>query len=68
MLKSSSPPVSSGFGFVATRCHMKLISIAPPQTSARMLTSIPQRPSEKPMFCRSKPRRRARRIAMLARM
>ena len=65
--KSSTPSVSFGFGFVATRCHMKLISIAPPHASARTLSGIPQRPSENGTSRRSKnPRRRACRIARLA--
>ena len=69
MPKSSTPSVSFGFGLVATRCHTKLISIEPPHTSARMFTSIPQRPSENGTSRRAKkPRRRACRIARLARM
>ena len=67
MPKVSRPPVWTGSGLLATRGQAMLISIAPPYTRPRMLTSMPQRPSRNGALVFGQPRARARRITMLPR-
>src|SRR5580698_2677229 len=63
-LRWSSPAVWLGLGLLAARGQAKLISIAPPYSSATMLTRMPHRPSLNGAVLRGQPRARARMITM----
>jgi len=61
--KFSVPGSSFGLGFVATRGHIMLTSMPPPQAIARTLIGTPHLPSAKGAFARGQPRSLARNSA-----
>ena len=63
----SSPAVWLGLGLLAARGQAKLMSMAPPYSSATTLTSRPQRPSRNGALTFGQPRARAAMITMLPR-